>query len=248
MSSHTVWLPLAIFLGSMAQSATGVGFGVVAGGVFFATYSYASAISHVVIFSLLTAVLTSFSTLRDGTYSKPALRLLLAGVIPGFLLGWATKRLVAERWVLIGYALLLLVMGCQLIAKSLNASKRSAMSHIGVATTGSVLAAAAGFLYAAPGPIAAWALGVRKPSAAELRYAITCYLVIIYVALLAMIAWSGSLGQTLEGEHALHWLPLCVVSVWLGNRLNRNLREKTLKLLVACLVLAAGLLVLYRLS
>ena len=81
----TIPVILAVFLASLVQSVTGIGFGVIAGPILLATIGSSEAIQLSIILSFLIAVLLAPGTVREANMSL--LKPLLIGVVLGTPVG-----------------------------------------------------------------------------------------------------------------------------------------------------------------
>ena len=230
MEQEILILGIAVFGASALQSATGIGFGVLAGPVLLIVLNDGAAIQISIVLNLLIALLLAPSLRRKSDFRL--LKSLLIGLAIGSPLGLLVY-LYMDIALLKSFAGLVVVFTLFLI---LRGDRQSSPSPIDA--TGSVerisIGVAAGILgssLAMPGPVpAAWmsAKGFGKDT---IRATILAMFVIAYaVALMLQIAFVGISADTLQLTSML--LPSTLVGIWVGHLLSSKISEANFRQLL----------------
>jgi len=239
-------LLLIVFAGSFVQSATGVGFGVVAGPYLFQVCGYDRAIVETAVFSLLSALITAALQFR---HQETRATIGLSATLPvGVAIGFVTLWVLPRVAVVTLFGIMLCWLGIVLLLRSLwPADPEVAVPdhfEFGREMAGvGILAGAGALLFAAPGPAAAWGLARTHMRPAAIRGTLAVYFVPAYTAILAAFALAGffvKVDWTSLGAP----VPVCVIGTLAGIFLGNRLPIKVLQIAIAAIVVTSGLSIL----
>lgn len=243
MEAELLALSAVVLAASALQSATGIGFGIIAGPLFLVALNDASAIQISILLNLLIAVLLAPS-LR-ARIDRGVLAMLSIGVLLGSPLGLliylaldvAALKLAAA--VAVSFALLMLVRSG---AAAVPTARRET-GGVERAVVG-VVAGAMGGSLAMPGPVPAAWMAARGYDKDRVRATILAMFVVAYaVALVLQYALAEVSRATLMQSAAL--APATVAGVVLGHALARRISQRSFRrIVVAVLALTIALLLL----
>jgi uncharacterized protein len=240
-----------VFAGAFAQSATGVGFGVIAGPFLLHAYGYERAIAETAVFSILVAAI---SASRVFASAEMRATISLSVTLPvGVALGLAVLLAVPRAAVLGLFGLMLTGLGLALVRQECktptNVSAPSTHKlRIGreMALAG-VLAGAGAALFAAPGPAAAWGLARMKLSPRSVRATLAVYFVLAYATILAAFATAGMMSSLDQRSLSL-MAPVCALGAVAGIIYGDRISGRILRMTIGFIVAASGLSILATLT
>jgi hypothetical protein len=244
-------LALVVFAGAFAQSATGVGFGVIAGPFLLLAYGYERAVVETAIFSLLVA-LVSATKLFESAEIRATVGLSVTLPL-GVALGLATLSVVPLIAVLGFFGLMLTGLGAALLREErARAAVTSPISlrHVSFGremVVVGVLAGAGAALFAAPGPAAAWGLARTRLPARAIRGTLAVYFVVAYATILVAFAVSGATARVDVGP-VLVMGPICTAGAIAGVVYGDRLPGNALRMAIGLIVAASGLTILASLA
>ncbi len=240
MEPEFLVLSLAVFGASALQSATGIGFGIIAGPVLLVILNDSTAIQISIVLNLVIAVFLAPS-LR-----QKADRRLLGSLLIGLIIGSPVGLLIylsMDIALLKGFAGLVVLF---ILIAMLRNSSRVPSSSSGPATgkieqiTVGIIAGTMGGSLAMPGPVpAAWMLA-RGFDKETIRATILVMFVFAYVfALVLQIALAGIAANTMKLCAVL--APATVAGIMVGHFLSSRVSEQafrwTLVITLACTVI-----------
>lgn len=241
MDFEIVVLMAAVFGASALQSATGIGFGVIAGPILLILLNDGSAIQISIVLNLLIASLLTPALWRQAD------RLLLKQLVTGLLIGSPVGLLIFLNVDVVllklgaGIAVLLTLYMVVHVVRSQARDKAREPGRIEQVTVGAI-AGIMGVCLAMPGPVpAAWmaANGYRKES---IRATILAMFVVSYAMALALQAGLAEVGTDVA-KFSLLLAPPTILGILTGYYLGRRLSEKIYRwILVAVLAFTAVLL------
>jgi len=233
-----------IFAGAFAQSATGVGFGVIAGPFLLHAYGYERAIAETAVFSLLVA---GISALRLFASAEMRATIGLSATLPvGVALGLAVLVALPRAAVLGLFGLMLTGLGLALVRQertplaTVAATSPHTLRFGGKMALAGVLAGAGAALFAAPGPAAAWGLARTKLSAQTVRATLALYFVLAYATILIAFATVGMMGSLDQRAIGL-MVPVCALGAVAGVIYGDRISGRTLRMTIGLIVAASGL-------
>lgn len=224
MNQDFLILNLAVFAASTLQSATGVGFGVIAGPVLLVALHDGSAIQISIVLNLLIATLLAPSVWRDA--NSQLLQKLIIGLLIGSPLGYLVFLKLEFAWlkVLAGIAVLFtLIMTARGSGRSPQ-SQAASPGHAEQLSLG-VVAGLMGASLAMPGPVPAGWMSFRGFSKTTIRAT-------ILLMFLAAYAFALALQFTTSGVSADNWrlsvvlAPATIGGVVAGRMLSRRISER----------------------
>jgi len=233
---------LAVFGAATLQSATGIGFGVIAGPVLLVILNDNTAIQVSIFLNLLIALLLA-PTLRRSADRRLLSRLLLGTAIGSPLglliyLSMDIGMLKAFAGVVVLFTLFFVVRSNRTVSTTAEPA-RSRFVQISIGTIAGVM----GGSLAMPGPVpAAWmsAVGYRKET---IRATILLMFVFAYaVALVLQYSLAGISGNTL-------WLcivhtPATIAGVLVGSVMSSRISEQTFRWLLMAVLIMTGVMLL----
>ena len=239
MDAHFLVLNFAVVGAAILQSATGIGFGVIAGPVLLIALNDGSAIQVSILLNLLIAVLLTPSLWRAADWRL--LPKLLGGLAIGSPIGLLVflKMDIAMLKVFVGLAVMLaLFLTLHSYRRpSSGARKHSAAEQVSVGVTGGIMGAS----LAMPGPIpAAWmsAAGSNKET---IRATILVMFVFAYsVALALQTSMAGLSADTLE--LSLQLAPATVAGILLGRVLSSCITERVFRRILAVVLTTTAII------
>ena len=241
MGQEILVLSIAVFGASVLQSATGIGFGVVAGPLLLIVLNDAAAIQVSIALNLLIAVILAPSLWRIA--DSKLLRILLIGLAVGSPVGLAMflyadialLKLFAGAVVL--FTLVLLLRGNRATA----ASARTSASQPEKVAVGFVAGIMGGVL-AMPGPVPAAWMSARGYDKDTIRATILVMFVVAYsFALLLQLSMTEVSASTVRQTAVL--VPATVAGIIMGKYLSQRISEAIFRgLLAIVLALTVALL------
>jgi|TARA_B110000196_G_scaffold229231_1_gene197871 uncharacterized membrane protein YfcA len=220
-----LFLPfLAIFAAATLQSATGVGFGIIAGPILLAFLDDASAIQISIVLNLLIAVLLAPSVWS--AFDRRIMSGLLTGVAIGSILGFALfvflalvyLKFLAGLFVLA--SLVMLLFGSRLMTRKQQEAPTKD-EQIGVGFFGGVMGAS----LAMPGPVpAAWMSMIGLDKNTIRATILTMFLFAYSVALLLQVIMVGFSPDTMQ--HCLEYAGPTVAGILVGRYLSTRISER----------------------
>ncbi len=228
MEPEILVLSLAVFGASALQSATGIGFGVIAGPVLLVVLNDSTAIQISIVLNLLIAVFLAPSLRQSAD------RRLLGSLLIGLAIGSPVGLLIylsMDIVLLKGFAGLVVFFTFMAMLRN---SSRASSSSSGAATgkieqiTVGVVAGTMGGSLAMPGPVpAAWMLA-RGFDKETIRATILVMFVFAYVIALALqIALAGISANTMKLCAVL--APSTVAGIIVGHFLSSRISEQTFR-------------------
>ncbi len=215
---------LAIFAAATLQSATGVGFGIIAGPILLAFLDDASAIQISIVLNLLIAVLLAPTIWA--TFDRRIMSGLLFGVAIGSVFGFALFVLLALVYlkflagVFVLVSLFMLLFGNSLLARKQHEAPAKS-EQIGAGFFGGVMGAS----LAMPGPVpAAWMSTIGLDKVTIRASILTMFLFAYSVALLLQILMVGFSPETMQ--RCLEYAGPTVAGILVGRFLSTRISER----------------------
>ena len=217
-STSTLLLGLGIFVASTLQSASGIGFGVVAGPLIMMTMNSGAAVQVSILLSFVIAVLLAPRALRG--VDKPLLKRLVIGTLIGAPLGIAAFMVLDLHWLkLIAAAITTFNVASMMGFWRWQSRASAAKQQTWVGVISGALSAG----LAMPGPVVAAHLSRTERTKDEVRS-----------ATLALFLWSYPIAYLAQAVVAspspaamdvtLQLLPACILGVpagaWLAGRIS----------------------------
>lgn len=235
-------LAAVVFAGAFAQAATGIGFGVVAGPLLLQAQGYHGGMAATAALSLLIAVATALAS--PGAVDRRRAALLCACLAPGLALGAGLAWALPQFAILGTFGILLVALGLSLLpARPAAAGRGSIGGPPPALALAGILAGAGAYLFAAPGPAAAWGLARARLEPAAVRGTLAIYFIAAYGAILVAFACSGRLAAV-DCRAVLAVAPAALAGIAAGQRLGSRLPPTIMQRVVGSLVLASGTLLL----
>ncbi len=234
MAQQILVLGIAIFGASALQSATGIGFGVIAGPVLLIVLNDGAAIQISVVLNLLIALLIAPS-LRQKS-DRRLLKSLLIGLAIGSPLGLLIF-LHMDIALLKSFAGLVVLFTLFLVLRGARASsplQGDAAGRFEQVSIG-VIAGIMGSSLAMPGPVTAAWMSVRGFDKDTIRATILVMFVVAYtIALLLQFALAGISTDTLRLTAIL--APPTLAGIFVGEFLSSRISEATFRRLLSTLL------------
>ena len=242
MDQDFLILNIAVFGAAALQSATGIGFGVIAGPVLLIALNDGSAIQISIVLNLLIALILAPSLWQQAD------RQLLAKLLIGLAIGSPIGLLI---YLLMDIVFLKLFAGLA-VAFTLFLTLRNsrARSHAPQPATKSieqistgVLSGIMGASLAMPGPIPAAWMSARGFDKETIRATILVMFVFAYVVALALQSGLAGIGMDTMRLSAM-LAPATLVGILVGRLLGSRLSEQTFRYLLV-IILAATAIILF---
>ncbi len=242
MDQDFLILNFAVFGASALQSATGIGFGVIAGPVLLIVLNDGSAIQISVILNLLIAMILTPSLWQQA--DRQILAKLLVGLAIGSPLGLLIF-LSLDIVFLKAFAGLAVVLTLFLMVRGSSAAAHPLLKTPGNAEQISigVMAGIMGGSLAMPGPVPAGWMSTRGFSKQTIRATILLMFVFAYTAALALQFGLAGIGADAMRLSAM-LTPSTVVGILAGRSLSSRLTEKTFWWLLV-IILASTAIILF---
>lgn len=242
MDQDFLLLNFAVFGAAALQSATGIGFGVIAGPILLIVLNDGSAIQISVVLNLLIAMVLTPSLWQQA--DRQLLRKLLVGLAIGSPLGLLIF-LSLDIVVLKAFAGLAVVFTLFLMIRGSRAPDRSLLKTPGNAEQISigVIAGIMGSSLAMPGPVPAAWMSTRGFNKETIRATILFMFVFAYtVALVLQVSLAGIGTDAMRLSAML--APATVVGILAGRFLSRRLTEQSFRWLLV-IILASTAIILF---
>jgi len=238
MELEMILLMVAVFGASALQSATGIGFGVIAGPILLILLNNGSAIQISIVLNLLIASLLTPTLWRQA--DKPLLKNLVAGLAIGSPLGLLIFLNVDIVLLKLGAGIAVLLT-LYMIVHGIRSETRTTTpgpGRVEQVTIGAV-AGIMGVCLAMPGPVpAAWMASKGFPKE-SIRATILAMFVVSYTVALGLQAGLVGVGPEVSG-FSLRLAPATVLGVLVGQFFSRRITERTFRwILVTVLVFTA---------
>jgi uncharacterized membrane protein YfcA len=242
MGQELLILSIAVFGASVLQSATGIGFGVVAGPLLLIVLNDSAAIQVSVALNLLIAVILAPSLWRIA--DRKLLRSLLIGLAVGSPIGLvmflytdiALLKIFAAVVVL--FTLVLLLRGNRADAVSASAGVGQ-VEKVGVGFVAGIM----GGVLAMPGPVPAAWMSAKGYDKDTIRATILVMFVVAYsFALVLQLSLAEVSANTLRLTAVL--VPATVAGVFVGKVLSQRISEATFRSLIT-IVLTLTVILLF---
>ena len=242
MDGQTLVIQAAVFVAAVFQSATGIGFGLIAGPVLLLVMNNASAVQVTILLSLLISAVLAPSVY--GRADKGLLLNFVLGTVVGVPIGVFLYRHSSIGLLKFTMGLVVLFMAVS-VSRRVGLGARSETTRQGkMADIGTgILSGVMGASLAMPGPPVAARLSALGCTKDTVRATVLALFVVSYGAALALQALTVSISlQTVS--LALTLLPVTLLGMYLGKKSVVWIRERTFRLLItwALAVTAVGLL------
>lgn len=230
-------LGFAVFSASCLQSATGIGYGVIAGPIFLIVLNGPEAFQISTLHNLAIALI--LLPVLWHSINKKALRLLVAGSSCGLIVGFALQlwidvlALKIAAALMIGFVTVILVRDMTRHVTPVRQDPPSTLETSGIG----MLAGVMGGMLAMPGPLAATWMSAKGFHKQEVRATVLAFFVFAYGA--NAILYVGVTGFSTEilKLTLLLMVPL-IFGIVAGNRLSDLLNEKTFRWILLMVLLA----------
>jgi uncharacterized membrane protein YfcA len=235
-------LNIAVFAASALQSATGIGFGVIAGPILLVALNDGSAIQISIVLNLLIATLLAPSLRHDA--DTALLKKLVTGLLVGSPVGFLIFLTLDLAW-LKAFAGLAVLFTLLVTVRGLRNSSGQPAPVAGNIATLSIgaIAGMMGASLAMPGPIPAAWMSVRGFSKEKIRATILLMFVFAYaIALALQFAASGISADTLR--LCVMLAPATIVGILAGRVLGGHISEQIFRRALV-IILAATAVTLF---
>lgn len=243
METDLIALSAAVLAASALQSATGIGFGIIAGPVLLVVLNDSSGIQISVMLNLLIALLLARSLFAFADHR------VLKGLIVGVLLGSPLGLLIYLSLDLALLKLLAAIAVAFSLIVLLRGDRRTTFPEAhGSGRTQPVMAGLMGGIMggslAMPGPVPAAWMAAQRHNKDVVRATILLMFVAAYaVVLLLQFVFAGITAETFSRSVSL--APATIGGVLLGHALSKRIAEDTFRrILIAVLSLTIALLLL----
>lgn len=231
-----VLLAAIVFAGAFVQAASGVGFGVVAGPCLLHLHGYERAMTETAAFSVVVALATLLAA--PVRIDRRAAASLVAGLPPGVAAGLFVAACLPRTAVVGGFGVMLLALGLSLLRRG-STRPGSAPGSTATIATAAVTAGAGAYLFAAPGPPAAWGLARAGLPPPAIRSTLAAYFVAAYSAVLVAFAATGRLGAA-DWEDLVLTAPAALAGTAAGMLCGTRLSAPALRTAIGVVVAGSG--------
>lgn len=231
-----------VFAASGLQTATGIGYGVIAGPVFLVVLNGVAALQISTLHNLAIAlVLAPFlQTHIDRSILRSLILGSILGIVVGFVLQIAvsTNTLKIAATLMVGFVMLTYLRDMVGLRRSAEGHKVRQFETLSVGAVAGLL----GGMLAMPGPLAATWMSVRGMLKQQVRATILAFFIFAYGANTLLYAgWYGFDGNTLRLAATL--FPVLGLGLIAGSKLSARLSEAMFRVILLG-VLAATLILL----
>jgi len=235
---------VATLVAAAIQSATGLGFAMIAAPALLAVLEPREAITILLLLSLLVSVLLLFAERRAPAIRRGDLTLVLAAALPGLALGVLVLEAVTkEQLQVLTGAVVISVAAIQLATSEPQAASRSGGSTAGHPASGAAVGLLVGGLTTSTTvngpPLALW-LFARGASPAEVRDTLAAAFLALNVLGLGAVAVTAE-GLTADGGHLALLVPVTALGWVAGRPAFERLQGGGFRVVSLLVVLAAGL-------
>lgn len=236
-----IFLNIAVFAAAALQSATGIGFGIIAGPVLLIALNDDSAIQISIVLNLLIATILTPSIWRQA--DRQLLTKLVIGLAIGsplgmlIFLGMNIGFLKAFAGLAVVLTLVLTVRGRSTPAQTIRAPGSPEQISIGI------VAGIMGSSLAMPGPVPAGWMSARGFDKKTIRATILLMFLFAYLIALALQFGLSEIG-TEAMRLSARLAPSTVIGVLVGRTLSHRLTENTFRWLIA-IILASTAVILF---
>lgn len=240
MGQEFIFLNLAAFGAATLQSATGIGFGVIAGPIFLLVLNDGSAIQISIVLNLLIALSLAPSVWRDA--QRSVLPALLSGLLVGAPLGLLmfVGMSVSTLKLSIAIAVVVTLVLTMYSYRVKLASRPTSTGSIETAFVG-VVSGVMGASLAMPGPIPAAWMSARGHSRETVRATILVLFVFAYVIALALqFGLAGVGADSLAVSATL--APATIAGILVGRLLAHRISEQAFRRLLLIILGSTALL------
>lgn len=239
MDAHFLALNIAVVGAAILQSATGIGFGVIAGPILLIALNDGSAIQVSILLNLLIAVLLTPSLWRVADWRL--LPKLLAGLAIGSPIGLFVflNMDIQTLKVFVGLAVMLTLLLTLRSYRKSSTRVRSTAEQVSVGVAGGIMGAS----LAMPGPVPAAWMSAAGSNNETIRATILVMFVFAYSVALAL--QSGMAGLSTDTlKLSLQLAPATVAGILLGRVLSNRITERVFRRILT-VVLAATVIILF---
>ena len=238
-----ILLGSAVFGASCLQSATGIGYGVIAGPIFLVILNGIEAfqISTIHNFCIALILLPMFW----GQINRKLLCWLVVGSFGGIPFGFYLQTTVdivllkIAASLMVGFVTVALILDIRKATPLSGITKKTPFENIGVGSLSGLM----GGMLAMPGPLAATWMSIRGVNKSEVRATVLAFFIFAYGA--NIMLYASAIGFSAEVISLSLWLlPPLVLGIVAGNGLSYRYSEQTFRyMLLLILILTMVLLV-----
>ena len=238
-----ILLGSAVFGASCLQSATGIGYGVIAGPIFLVILNGIEAfqISTIHNFCIALILLPMFW----GQINRKLLCWLVVGSFGGIPFGFYLQTTVdivllkIAASLMVGFVTVALILDIRKATPLSGIAKKTPFENIGVGSLSGLM----GGMLAMPGPLAATWMSIRGVNKSEVRATVLAFFIFAYGA--NIMLYASAIGFSADVLSLSLWLlPPLVLGIVAGNGLSNRYSEHTFRyMLLLILILTMVLLV-----
>ena len=230
-------LGFAVFGASCLQTATGIGYGVIAGPIFLVVLNGPEAFQMSTLHN--TAIALMLLPVLWSSINKKALRLLVASSSGGLVIGFALQlwidvlALKILATLMIGFVTVTLARDMMCNVTPIKQDSPSTLETSGIG----MLAGIMGGMLAMPGPLAATWMSAKGFQKQEIRATVLAFFVFAYGANAILYAGVTGFSTEILKLTLLLMMPL-IFGIIAGNRLAGLLNEKTFRWILLMVLLS----------
>jgi uncharacterized membrane protein YfcA len=230
-------LGFAVFGASCLQTATGIGYGVIAGPIFLVVLNGPEAFQMSTLHN--TAIALMLLPVLWSSINKKALRLLVASSSGGLVIGFALQlwidvlALKILATLMIGFVTVTLARDMMCNVTRIKQDSPSTLETSGIG----MLAGIMGGMLAMPGPLAATWMSAKGFQKQEIRATVLAFFVFAYGANAILYAGVTGFSTEILKLTLLLMMPL-IFGIIAGNRLAGLLNEKTFRWILLMVLLS----------
>ncbi len=237
----TLFFP--VLVAAMLQSATGIGYGVIAGPIFLVVLNGSHAFQISIVHNLLIALMLLPVVYRD--FDKTVLTHLVLGSCLGIPAGFLLQLYVGVAFLKLFSVAVISIIAGALVFKMLKAAKHGLKARVQPREQlfiGSLAGFMTGIL-AMPGPIASAWMSIRGSEKKAIRATVLSFFVFAYGSILILQILFSGISQATQ-TLSLTLAPVVIIGIFAGNALSHHISETVFRFILLA-VLCSTVIVLF---
>ncbi|MCP4494528.1 MAG: sulfite exporter TauE/SafE family protein [Gammaproteobacteria bacterium] len=240
----TLFLP--VLVAAILQSATGIGYGVIAGPIFLAVLNGSHAFQISIVHNLLIALMLLPVVYRD--FNRTVLIYLVLGSCLGIPAGFLLQLFVGVTFLKLFSMVVISIIAGALVFNMLNSTKHS--FEDGVKPTEQLfIGSLAGFMtgiLAMPGPLASAWMSIRGGEKKAIRATVLSFFIFAYGSILILQVLFSGISQATQ-TLSLALAPVVIIGILTGNALSHHISEVVFRFILLAVLCSTAIVLLVSL-